>query len=58
MLRQGAQRNLAGHDVVYLEKQCGLPRPLLDTLFQQAGAQFDEAEYQVALQTWTHTRHH
>lgn len=58
MLRQGAQRNLAGHDVVYLEKQCGLPRPLLDTLFQQAGVQFDEAEYQIALQTWTHTRHH
>jgi alanyl-tRNA synthetase len=58
ILRRDAQHNLAGHEVVYLEKQCGLPRPLLDTLFQQAGAQFDEAEYQAALQTWTHTRHH
>jgi alanyl-tRNA synthetase len=58
MIQTDNQRRLSGRDVVYLEKQCGLPRPLLDRLFHQAGAQFSEAEYQTALQTWAHARHH
>jgi alanyl-tRNA synthetase len=58
LIQSDDQRRLSGRDVVYLEKQCGVPRPLLDQLFHQAGAQFSEAEYQTALQTWVQARHH
>ncbi len=61
-LRQLIQRRqrqpLAGHEVVFFEKQCGLPRPLLDTLIRQEGASFSEADYRSALGMWGTIRHH
>lgn len=57
-VRRDRRQLLAGHEVVFFEKQCGLPRPLLDTLIEQEGASFSEAEYRSALGRWSAVPHH
>lgn len=57
-VRRDRRQLLAGHEVVFFEKQCGLPRPLLDTFIKQEGASFSEAEYRSALSRWGAIPHH